>query len=140
VTKVKTIGDAVVIVSNLEKFQDDHASRTVRLGLDLIKSVEEFNKMNAFGVNLAIRVGIHTGSLYAGVMRTKKFAFDVWGEALYLADLCQARSLPNTIAITESTFKLVKDKFNLTLGQTICFKEQQVQSYLIETANSCVGQ
>jgi class 3 adenylate cyclase len=64
VTKVKTIGDAMVVVSNLEEAQKDHAERMVDLGLAMVRITHKFNKKNDFGIQLAIRVGISTGNLY----------------------------------------------------------------------------
>jgi class 3 adenylate cyclase len=64
VTKVKTIGDCIIIVSNLETYQPDHAQRLAHLGLHMIRKVIQFNNINALGVQLAVRIGISTGNLF----------------------------------------------------------------------------
>lgn len=77
-TKIKTIGDAMVIVANLEDYQEDHAERIIDLGLKMIEEVKHWGENNEMGVKIRIRVGIHSGPIFAGVMKTQNFSFGMY--------------------------------------------------------------
>jgi hypothetical protein len=64
-------------------------------------------------------------------MRTQSFAFDIWGDGLYVADLCQMNGVPNKVSVSESTHQYVKDIFSFEPGRQISFKEKSIQSYII---------
>jgi class 3 adenylate cyclase len=65
----------------------------------------------------------------AGVIRTKSFSFDVWGDSLEVAELCQAASLPGRVTVSDSTYQLVKDRFRVEKASEVDFKGQKIQCF-----------
>ena len=59
-----------------------------------------------------VRIGIHTGPVVAGVVGTKKFAYDIWGDTVNIASRLESNSQPGKINVSESTYKLIKDSFD----------------------------
>ena len=83
--KVKTIGDAYMIVGGMPIWQPDHLDRLADLALDIADAVGDNDAAARLGVEF--RIGMHTGPVVAGVIGTKKFIYDVWVETLNLASL-----------------------------------------------------
>ena len=83
VEKIKTIGDAYMVVAGLPEPVPDHADRLARMGLEM------FAAKNAvavqFEVAIHMRIGIASGPVMAGIIGTRKFSYDVWGDAVNLA-------------------------------------------------------
>lgn len=103
--KIKTIGDAYLAVCGLPLEKHDHAIRTVNAAKEII----EFTKKRAEnGGKFNVRVGIHSGSLVAGVVGIKKFAYDIWGDTVNTASRMESNDEPNRINISEATYELIK--------------------------------
>ncbi len=108
--KIKTIGDAYLAVSGLPLKNEQHAQNAVAAALDIIAFVEERKKQVPNG--LGIRIGIHSGSLIAGIVGVKKFAYDIWGDTVNTAARMEQSSEPGKVNISNTTFDLVKTEFN----------------------------
>ncbi|WP_166334319.1 adenylate/guanylate cyclase domain-containing protein [Sphingobacterium chungjuense] len=108
--KIKTIGDAYLAVCGLPLKTNNHAHQTVLAALDILQYVREKAQRNE-GNALDIRIGIHSGSLVAGIVGVKKFAYDIWGDTVNTAARLEQNSLPGKINISESTYQLVKDYY-----------------------------
>lgn len=91
----------------------DHAHRAIRAAQDIVEWVEQHKKAKesknepTFG----IRVGINSGSLVAGIVGHKKFAYDIWGDTVNTASRMEQNSEPGKINITSSTYALIKKDF-----------------------------
>ncbi|HEX7076330.1 MAG TPA: adenylate/guanylate cyclase domain-containing protein [Hyphomicrobiaceae bacterium] len=83
VEKIKTIGDAYMAVAGLPDPTHDHAERLARMALDMLAVVERFRAET--GLSLQMRIGMAAGPVLAGVIGTRKFSYDVWGDAVNLA-------------------------------------------------------
>ncbi len=83
VEKIKTIGDAYMAAAGLPEPADDHAERLARMALDMLATVERVRAET--GLALQMRVGMAAGPVLAGVIGTRKFSYDVWGDAVNLA-------------------------------------------------------
>ncbi|HWO18663.1 MAG TPA: adenylate/guanylate cyclase domain-containing protein, partial [Kofleriaceae bacterium] len=81
--KIKTIGDAYMVVAGIPQPVADHATAIAHMALDMLAGVIEYGQRA--GVPLTIRVGIHTGSVVAGVIGKKKFIYDLWGDTVNTA-------------------------------------------------------
>lgn len=106
VEKIKTIGDAYMAAAGLPHPRPDHAEALVRLALAMRAAMTEFP-----GVTL--RIGINSGAVVAGVIGKKRFIYDLWGDAVNMAERMESNGLPGAIQITRSTHDLVVGKFEL---------------------------
>ena len=107
--KIKTIGDAYMVVGGLNDDTKDHAERVLDVAFgfqDALKAVNRAHKMN-----FKLRIGVHSGSVIAGVLGIRKFAYDIWGDAVNTASRMESHGLADEIQITTATFELVKHRF-----------------------------
>ena len=108
--KIKTIGDAYMIVAGLPTPRNDHAEAIAGIALDMRQTIAEYNA--ASDMSLQIRIGIHSGPVVAGVIGKKKFAYDLWGDAVNTAARMESHGIPNEIQVTQTTYNLLKDTCN----------------------------
>jgi len=114
VEKIKTIGDAYMVVSGLSESADDrstHAERLATMALGMREVVEAYAQ--AAGRPLNIRVGIHSGPVVAGVIGTQKFAYDLWGDTVNTASRMESHGEPGRIQVSRATHDLLGDTFVL---------------------------
>lgn len=108
--KIKTIGDAYMCAGGLHDNTIDHAHRMVSAAFEIIEFVEATKKDDASSeLTFDIRIGINTGPVVAGVVGTKKFAYDIWGDAVNVASRMESMSEPGRINISENTYALIKE-------------------------------
>ena len=135
--KIKTIGDAYMCASGLPLADNENAIKSVKAALDMQQFIKEFgaaNKIQNLPV-FEIRVGIHTGPLVAGVVGSKKFAYDIWGDAVNLASQMEQHSEVGKVNISGETYSLVKDTFNcIHRGKIEAKSKGQVDMYFVESA------
>lgn len=134
--KIKTIGDAYMCASGLPQSDTENAIKAVKAGLDMQHFIKEFglaNKIQNLPI-FEIRIGIHTGPLVAGVVGLKKFAYDIWGDAVNLAAQMEHNSEVGKVNISGETYNLVKDHFNCTYRGKIEAKSKgQVDMYFVDS-------
>jgi adenylate cyclase len=109
--KIKTIGDAYMIVAGLPDPRPDHAEALARMALDMQAALDAFNA--AHGTELAIRIGINTGPVVAGVIGTKKFIYDLWGDAVNIASRMESSGVPGRVQVSESTHDKLRGKLEM---------------------------
>jgi adenylate cyclase len=101
VEKIKTIGDAYMAVAGVPQPLTDHANRLGRMALDML---EAKNAVAAhFGVTIRLRIGIATGPVMAGIIGSRKFSYDVWGDAVNLAARLESSGEPERVQISAET-------------------------------------
>lgn len=109
IEKIKTIGDSYMAVSGIPKQSNFHAIQAVKAGMDMIQFLEERNE-NA-EIKWEMRVGLHSGPLVAGVVGTKKFIYDVWGDTVNIASRMETNGIPGKVNISEKTYQKIKKYF-----------------------------
>jgi guanylate cyclase len=106
--KIKTIGDCYMVASGVPRSRSDHATALLDLALDIQATVA---RTQFGGRKLAFRIGINSGPVVAGVIGSKKFIYDLWGEAVNVASRMESQGRTRCIQITRNTYDLVKDAF-----------------------------
>jgi len=101
VEKIKTIGDKYFAVAGLPDEIDGHAEQAALLALQLRETAKQFTREE--GEPFQLRIGMHTGSLVAGVIGTEKFSYDVWGHAVNVGSRMEETGVPGKIQVTPTT-------------------------------------
>ena len=107
--KIKTTGDSYMVVSGVPEPRPGHAEAIAKLALDMRATVEAIAETSARA--LSIRIGISSGPVVAGVVGTKKFFYDVWGDTVNVASRMESTGEPGKIQVSEATYERIKDKF-----------------------------
>jgi adenylate cyclase len=117
--KIKTIGDCYMVAAGVPRRRLDHAIVITQLALDIQDYV---SKHEFHGHLLTFRIGINSGSLVAGVIGRKKFAYDLWGDTVNTASRMETHGSGGFIQITEDTYNLIKNDFNCESRGTVNVK------------------
>ncbi|MCT7980157.1 adenylate/guanylate cyclase domain-containing protein [Laspinema olomoucense] len=118
--KIKTIGDAYMVVGGLPVSRPDHAEAIANMALDMRAYMQEVEYI--FGESLQIRIGINTGPVIAGVIGIKKFIYDLWGDAVNVASRMESHGKPGYIQVTDATYLKLHNKYLLEPRGTIKVK------------------
>jgi adenylate cyclase len=109
--KIKTIGDAYMVAAGLPISREDHAEVIADMALSMQVAVDHF--LFDQGETLQVRIGINTGMAVAGVIGTKKFIYDLWGDAVNIAYRMESTGEAGKIQVTQATYEQLKDKYCL---------------------------
>lgn len=109
--KIKVLGDCYYCVAGVLVPRSDHARCCVTMGLDMIDALEKHAK--ATGVNISMRVGVHTGGIISGVLGINKFQFDVWSRAVTTGNLLESSGVPGRVHISGTTLTHLDGVFNV---------------------------
>jgi len=118
--KIKTIGDCYMAAAGVPNPSPDHARRAALLALDMRDAVA--TSAIAGQPLCELRIGINSGPVVAGVIGTKRFLYDLWGDAVNTASRMESHSTPGEIQITRTTYELLKDEFVCRRRGTILVK------------------
>jgi len=130
VEKIKTIGDAYMVVSGAPEARADHAEAIANLALDMQQALADLSVSS--GHMLMMRIGINSGPVIAGVIGSSKFSYDLWGDTVNMASRMEHYGLSNAIQVAEPTYDLIHDKFRFEKREPIAVKGKgKVQSYFL---------
>jgi adenylate cyclase len=110
--KIKTIGDAYMVVVGVPDARHDHAETAVDLALDMQIAATALSRQTHFDIRL--RIGVNSGPVVAGVIGKRKFAYDLWGDVVNVASRMESHGKPGQILTTEVTASLLPERFSIT--------------------------
>ena len=109
--KIKTTGDAYMVVSGVPVPRSDHAPALAQLALEMRDVARDLK--HPHGSNVPIRIGVGSGPVVAGVVGTRKFFYDVWGDAVNVASRMETTGIVGKIQVAQETYERLKDDFVL---------------------------
>jgi adenylate cyclase len=107
--KIKTIGDAYMVVGGLPDSRPDHAEAVAEMALAMRQEVAR--RVGPTGRPLQVRIGIDTGPVVAGVIGRSKFSYDLWGDTVNTASRMESQGLPGCIQVTERTYQRLRNRY-----------------------------
>jgi len=107
--KIKTIGDAYMVLAGAPTIRPDHLAALAELALELVQEVRAFRDPD--GHRFSIRIGLHVGPVVTGVIGTRKMAYDVWGDTVNVASRLEATGLPEHIQVSATVVERLADRF-----------------------------
>ena len=123
--KIKTIGDAYMIASGIPEPRVDHATALAEFALEALAAARQFE-----GIHL--RIGINSGAVVAGVIGRKRFLYDLWGDAVNVAERMEEYGVPDRIQVTLATHDLLVGQFDFEpRGQVAVRGHHDVEAYLL---------
>ena len=107
--KIKTIGDAYMVVGGLPTPRVDHAEAVANMAIDMLHEIRLLSLEHS--EPFSIRIGISTGPVVAGVIGLKKFIYDLWGDTVNIASRMESHGITGCIQVTAETYDILKDKY-----------------------------
>ena len=128
--KVKTSGDSYMVVGGLPVPRDGHLESMADMALDVLAGTSQFSR--ADGAPFQLRLGFHTGPVVAGVIGTKKFIYDLWGDTVNIASRMESHGLPGFIQVTQEVHNRLKDRYSFEPRGEISVKGKgNMMTYLL---------
>jgi len=110
--KIKTIGDAYMVVGGVPSPQQNHATAVMAMAIEMMQFAERYPlAANGKSRKLCLRIGINTGPVVAGVIGIKKFSYDLWGDAVNVASRMESHGIVNRIQVSEDTYLQLKETY-----------------------------
>lgn len=129
-TKIKTIGDAYMAVFGAPRECDDHAPMAVRAGMAFLGLVDSLNGPGGHG--LAVRIGIHTGQVMAGVVGKERMQFDVFGDNVNIASRFESAGEPGRVNVSQETYLRTREQFDFEQRGEIALKNKaNMKAYFV---------
>jgi class 3 adenylate cyclase len=120
IEKIKTVGDAYMAVAGLPVADDDHAASVAELALDMQRTLARLSP--AWPSPIAMRIGIASGPVVAGVIGQRKFTYDLWGDTVNTASRMESHGRAHRIQVSEATHALLEDRYSFSAPQTVDVK------------------
>lgn len=135
IEKIKTVGDAYLCAGGMPIRSRENPIRTVLAGLEIqqfMKKQEALDKTKGLN-SWALRVGINTGEVVAGVIGKKRYAYDIWGATVNLAQRMEVNCNPGSVNISESTYRFIAPYFDCTeRGKVMVKNSGLINMYFVD--------
>lgn len=133
-TKIKTIGDAYMAVFGAPHAYADHAVMAVKTGLALLDLVDSFSRQQ--DLNLQVRIGIHTGTVMAGVVGKERMQFDIFGDHVNIASRFESSGEQGRVNVSYETYIRSRDHFDFEQRGEIALKNKaNMSAYFVVGKN-----
>lgn len=131
--KIKTIGDAYMCAAGLPSPDPQHVRNTIMAAREMTARVQESLEQTNDLIRFQIRVGIHSGPVIAGIVGTKKFQYDIWGDTVNIAARMESNSEPGRINISETTYEAIREEFDCSYRGEISVKNRgELKMYFLD--------
>lgn len=124
--KIKTIGDSYMCAGGLPLPDETHVVKIVKAAKEILDFVEKEKKNENGMPHFDVRIGLHTGTVVAGIVGIKKWQYDIWGDTVNIASRMESASLPGKINISETTYNEIKEGFPCTFRGEIEMKNRGI--------------
>jgi len=134
--KLKTIGDCYMTVCGVPQPVADHAVMTVRAAIKMLEVIKNFRPIDDWDAAkpfFKMRIGIHSGTVVAGIIGHKKFSYDVWGDNVNIAARLEGAGEPGRINVSKETAKLIEKHFHcVSRGLVEVRNRGQIEMFWVE--------
>ncbi len=139
--KIKTVGDAYMCAAGVPFPVEDHAARIVRAACDMIHFVNDAKTLQSpTETRFEMRIGVNSGPVVAGVVGSKKWAYDIWGDTVNIAARMEGCSETGRINISENTYHLIRNEFECDYRGEIEVKNKgMMKMYFIKDKKSVIS-
>ncbi|PSN19141.1 hypothetical protein C7271_08860 [filamentous cyanobacterium CCP5] len=132
--KIKTIGDAYMVVGGLPDPMANHVSAIADMALDMQRVIQQYHRPDSQPFSL--RIGIDTGPVVAGVIGKKKFSYDLWGDAVNIASRMESQGQDGRIQVTQAVYEQLLPHYRLRPRGTLLVKGRgKLPTYWLEDRN-----
>ncbi len=135
IEKIKTIGDAYMCAGGLPHPNDTHAADVVRAALDMQAVVRDIAEKYPVQEQIVFkaRIGIHTGPVVAGVVGSKKFAYDIWGDTVNTAARMESSGQVGKVNISQATYEQLDDRFVcIPRGKVAAKNKGEIEMFFVQ--------
>jgi class 3 adenylate cyclase len=132
--KIKTVGDAYMVAGGLPDPRPDHAHAVIEMAMAMRDEVAR--RTDPGGQPLAVRIGIDTGPVVAGVIGTSKFSYDLWGDTVNTASRMESQGVAGCIQVTARTYERLRDSYRFQRRGPIPVKGKgEILTYILVGRN-----
>jgi class 3 adenylate cyclase len=109
IEKIKTIGDCYMVCAGVPDRSSTHAQQIAAFAMDMQETLDDYTARS--GRTIAMRTGIHTGTVVAGIIGTSKFSYDLWGDVVNIASRMESSSQPGCIQVSDAVRIRLQDDY-----------------------------
>lgn len=135
IEKIKTIGDAYMAAGGVPLRDKENPVNSVLAALEIQAHMKVMQqKMESIGERYwELRIGLHTGDVIAGVIGTKRIAYDIWGNTVNVAQRMETTSVPGKVNVSGTTYNQIKPYFDCTYRGKIAAKNKgEIDMYFVD--------